>query len=451
MRKGLLGFCGGATRAEGAAMSVDEPTSDESGSEELDDSSDDLEEVTENEDKPPQYMAFVVMTCVIGGYTLIGPLQHHLKVKLGIEDAGTRSEVFTQSVAMVQWGKTFMTLGQNVLLGCISPVKRVYIAMNVMAFGTFIPPAMIYGLGNNWIGWVPLSYLSIGFALGVFECTYLSVLVPLGPRTKSVAIMGFPAAFAIVNIVGQSLMQLFHLPVSYIFWYIFFCQPVAIFMFRKMALVEDKGDSGTRTIKQAGILQSLRDWKEWVPRMIPFCLVNIVNHFVMESILPAIFNTYNGCVVSVWGPEDKSLLMSTVWFIVILSLVMAIGDMSSRRIGFIFAFDTYKTNFMGLAFALSCSILGLLLTSRGVASLTWFAAFLAFFGSGFNYAVTAKYIDKFVPSRHNLAGYSLWMFVGYCGAISGAVLVSLVREWICDAHAKELYKYQCLAHHPSCH
>lgn len=406
-------------------------------------------ELAHEEDLPAEPLAFVVMTLVIGGYTLIGVLQHHLKTQLGIADTGTRSEVFTQSVAMVQWGKTFMTMGQNVLLSFMAPVSRVYLAMGVMLFGTLIPPVVVYGLGNTWIGWVPFSYLSIGLSLGVFEATYLSVLAPFGPRTKSLAIMGFPAAFAIVNIIGQSLMALFDMNVLWIFWYIAIGQIVAIFLFKKFAPSSRAGKS--RGHKQASFLSSLADWKEWIPGILPFCCVNIVSHFVMESVLPAVFNTYNGCKVSLWGPENKSLLMNPTWFFVVMSITMAIGDMSSRKIGYLFKFDTFSQNMAGIGFALCLSSTGLYLTIKGIASLTWLAVFLAFFGSGFNYAVTAKYIDKFVPRKHNLAGYSLWMFVGYCGAISGAVLVTMVRGWICGSHEASLYVYQCLTQHPVCH
>merc|ERR1719382_375079 len=99
--------------------------------------------------------------------------------------------------------------------------------------------------------------------------------------------------------------------------------------------------------------------------------------------------------------------------------------------------------YMGLGFALVCSCLGLYLTVQGIALLAIFSAFLAFFGSGFNYAITAKYIDKHVPRKHNLAAYSVWMFVGYLGAIAGSVLVSMVRGWICKG---QTFEFQCLAH-----
>jgi len=341
-------------------------------------------------------------------------------------------------VAMVQWGKTFMTLGQNVLLAAVSTGTRVYISMGVMFVGVLIPPLFIYTLGSTWLGWVTGSYLCIGLALGIFECTYLSVIVPLGPNTKSIAIMGFPAAFAIVNIIGQTLMALFDMPVVIIFWYVALCMPVAFLAFRRICPAEAKHQG--KSYKQAGLCKSMSDWKTWVPRMIPFCLVNIVSHFTMESVLPAVFNTFNDHEVPLWGPEDNSYLMKKQWFLVILSICMAVGDMSSRKIGFMFNMDTLMKNYLGLAFALICSVVGLLLTLTGIAALVWFSVALAFFGSGFNYAVTAKYIDRFLPRKHNLHGYSLWMFVGYGGAIAGATLVTLVRNQICKG---QIYVHEC--------
>lgn len=392
-------------------------------------------------DLPGQPLAFVIMTCVISGYTLVGPLQHSLKVRLKVHDTGGVGEIFTQSVALVQWGKTYSTLGQNIFLACFSPVIRVYFSMLVMFFGVLIPPLMVFTLNSSWLGWVTVSYLCIGLALGVFECTYLSVISFLGPRTKSMAIMGFPAAFAIVNILGQSLMAIFDMPVVYIFWYIVVCMPIAFLLFRKI-VPQEEGKASAGPKRQAPLMASfLTEWQAWVPNMIPFCLVNIVSHFVMESVLPAVFNTFNDKQVSLLGATDNTALFPTRWYMVILSTMMAVGDMSSRKIGYCFAFDTLRANYAGLAFALACCSLGLLLTMTGTAWIVVFAVTLAFFGAGFNYAVTSKYIDRFVPKKHNLASYSLWMFVGYCGAIAGAVLVDVVRAWICDG---QVYEHQCL-------
>lgn len=399
------------------------------------------------DERPPQRLAFVVMTCVISGYTLIGPLQHDLKVRLNVADSGRVGEMFIQSVALVQWGKTFLTLGQNVLLAWLPAIKRVYLAIVIMLIGVLIPPLMIFTFGSTWLGWVPIAYGCIGIALGIFECTFLSVISPLGPLTKSWAIMGFPAAFFIVNVFWQALRALIDFPVAVCFWYVALCMPVGLIAFRRIAPRDTKSDG--KSYKQAALRTSLTDWRSWLVKMMPFCLVNIAAHFVMESILPAIFNTYNAKQVSLLGPMETSVLMKKEWFLVMLAFLLGISDMISRRIGYCFDLKTTSANYLGLAFALSCSILGLYLTTLGIAWLTWLSSSLGFFGNGFNYAITSKYIDRFVPRKHNLAAYSVWMFVGYCGAISGAVLVSTVKFWICGDNE---YEFQChagLAHSPT--
>merc|ERR1719210_967485 len=95
----------------------------------------------------------------------------------------------------------------------------------MMFAGTVIPPLFVYAIGSMWLGWVFFTFGFIGFSLGIFEANFLNVLTPLGPVTKSWAIMGYPAAFAGINVVGMSLVSL-GMPVQVLFWYIALCVPV---------------------------------------------------------------------------------------------------------------------------------------------------------------------------------------------------------------------------------
>merc|ERR550532_853731 len=135
----------------------------------------------------------------------------------------------------------------------------------------------------------------------------------------------------------------------------------------------------------------------------------------MESTLPAIFNTFNAGQVALFGPHRHSTLMPTGWYLVVLFAITLVCDMGSRKVGYMFTLDTYATNLAAIAFSLCCCAGGILLLTMGVAIVSWFAIGLSFFGAGFNYAVTAKYIDKFIPKQHNLVAYSVWMFLGYMG------------------------------------
>mmetsp|Transcript_10018 Transcript_10018/g.22059 ORF Transcript_10018/g.22059 Transcript_10018/m.22059 type:complete len:436 (-) Transcript_10018:235-1542(-) len=419
-----------ATEPTNASTSLSDTESVESDG----DSSCESDEV---ENLPPRRLAFVAMTCVISAYTLVGPLQHDLKKQMGVSDSGALNQAFIQSVALVQWGKTFMTVGQNVLLAWLPTLHRVYLAMFVMFVGTIIPPLFIFTFESNWLGWVPIAFGCIGLGLGVFECTFLSVISPLGPLTKSWAIMGFPAAFFIVNVIWQSIRAVWDIPTVLPFWYVAACLPIGILCFRRIAPSSHKVDG--KSYKQAALRSSLYEWKSWLVKMIPFIITNVAAHFTMESVLPAVFNTFNTESVSLFGPHDNHL-MKTRWFLVVYCFSNAAGDMISRRLGYCFQLNTTTANYQALAFALVCILSGLYLTTLGIAAVCWIAAFLAFFGNGFLYAVTSKYIDKFVPRKHNLAAYSVWMFLGYMGAIAGAVLVSMVQHWICHDGPQA---YQC--------
>jgi len=390
----------------------------------------------------------VVMICMIQGYTLIGPLQHAFKVQMRIGDTGDVAHVFTQAAALVQWGKFLMTLGQNVVLGCFAPLTRVYIAMAGMMVGCLIPPLFVFTLGSSWLGWVFLSFGCIGLSLGIFECTFLNVITPLGPLTKSWAIMGFPAAFFIINVFGMTVVS-FGVPVAYLFWYIVLGMPVGVAIFATRIAPQLQAGAGDGTAlpnaknRQAAVWNSLLDARAWLPRLVPFMAMNIVGHYVMEGALPASFNTYNDKVTPLLGRTDDHLMNSHRFFVVFF-ICVGLGDMISRKVAYCLKFNTFMANLGGLLVGLICSLLGMYLTTLGVGVVSWLSAFLAFWGQGFNYAVSSKFIDRFMPREHNLAAYSFWMFAGSAGAIAGSTTVDVIRYWICHG---ESYPHECLTHH----
>lgn len=403
-------------------------------------------------DLPPLHAVLPVMISVIQGYTLIGPLQHSFKEAMNVGDTGALGHAFTQAAALVQWGKFAMTMGQNLVLAPCSPLVRVYIAMAGMFLGALIPPFCVFALESHWFGWVFLSFGLIGLSLGVFECTFLNVITPLGPLTKSWAIMGFPAAFFLINVLGFLLVS-FGMPVQVLFWYVVACMPfgAALFAFRVVPrLREVWSESAGRAAradgeaggKGAAIWDSCLDWRAWLPSLLPFMLCNIVGHFVMEGALPANFNAFNDHVVPLLGRTDDHLMNKERFFVVFFVFV-GVGDMASRRFTYSLGLDTYRSSIIALLAALACCLAGMYLTTLGIGVVAWLSAFLSFWGQGMNYAIGSKYIDRFVPRRHNLAAYSLWIFTGAAGAILGSTLVDVIRYWICHDEAS---LHECLAH-----
>ena len=193
---------------------------------------------------------------------------------------------------------------------------------------------------------------------------------------------------------------------------------------------------------QARVWHSVRRWYTWVPLLSPYILAHFVTDFVMEGALPANFNTFNSDQVPLFGPTDDHL-MDKHRFFVVFFIFVGLSDMASRRFAYCFALDTLCKNLAALCFGVTCSVLGMCLTILGIGVVSWASAALTFFGQGFNYAVASKSIDKFIPREHNLAAYSLWMFMGSAGAIAGSTLVDHIRTWICRG---EVYTHQCLAH-----
>jgi hypothetical protein len=200
---------------------------------------------------------------------------------------------------------------------------------------------------------------------------------------------------------------------------------------------------GASSKGQVDVWKSMGEWQAWLPKVFPFMLANIVSHFVMEGALPANFNTYNAHEVPLFGRTDTHLMDKSRFF-VILFIFVGLGDMLSRRVGYCFKLETFRANMLALSMGLACSVLGMYLTTLGVAWVSWASAFLTFWGQGFNYAIASKFIDKFIPREHNLAGYSLWMFAGSAGAIAGSVMVDEIRGWVCQGHT---YPHECLAGH----
>eukprot|EP00931_Biecheleriopsis_adriatica_P019615 TRINITY_DN13327_c0_g1_i1.p1 TRINITY_DN13327_c0_g1~~TRINITY_DN13327_c0_g1_i1.p1 ORF type:complete len:479 (+),score=99.24 TRINITY_DN13327_c0_g1_i1:195-1439(+) len=401
----------------------------------------------------PQRWVLFVMVGMIQGYTLIGPLQHTLKVAIHIADTGAVAHAFTQAAALVQWGKFFMTLAQNFILAPLLPVQRVYLALALMMLGTLVPPVFVYAAGSTWLGWVFFTFGFIGFSLGIFEANFLTVITPLGPLTKSWAIMGYPAAFAGINVIGMSLVSL-GMPVQVLFWYIALCVPLAAGLFYFMGqAAAGKNEAGTEIQQssdqdsgdqQSTVWKSLLEWRVWFIRLLPFVIVNFVSHFVMEGALPASFNTYNAKLAPLFGRSDSTYLMNKDCYFVIFFVFVGLGDIVSRRVGYMVTTRTFTSNMLALLFGLLCCVLGLCLMLLGIGVVSWVAALLAFFGNGWNYAVSAKFIDRFIPREHHLVGYSFWMFVGAAGAIAGSTMVDVIREWICHG---ESYAHECLSHH----
>lgn len=373
------------------------------------------------------------MLVMFQGYAAVAVLQFKLKAELGIGQTGDRAHMFTQAAVFMHYGKFASRLGQDLVFRCLPGRVRVQIAMVLVLLGSAVPPLFVWAFGSKWVGLVVISFGLVGIGVGMFECTYLAVIRPLGHLTKAWAIMGAPLGFAMVDIFGL-LCTSAGMPPVFLYWYVVASIPVGMLAFELLAPT-----SSIATVRQVSILAPLPYWRRWLPVMLPFFLAKVVGSFVMED-TPTwfyVFNDHN--VVPLLGPRDDDHFMNHDLYFAMLYVFVLLGDGISRRVPYFIELDRLSSNVKLLVFAVVASVGGFFLQSLLIAVVTLFAAFLAFWGNGLVYGVSAKYIDKHLPTDYSLALYSYWCFVGDIGSIAGAALVDVVRNFFCD----ESYAHMC--------
>jgi len=388
------------------------------------------------EELPPARLLLVPMACIFQGYAAYVVCQRYLKAELNVGHTGEAEHLFTQSTVFMHYGKLVARIGHDVFFGCMSSWSRVVAAMGLVFIAVLIPPVFVWGLGSHWIGHAFLHYGLLGIGVGVFEGTFLSVISPLGAHTKAWAIMGCPLGLALVDILGQlgTSKETLDMNPVVIYWYIAVCLPLGLACFVWYA-----PHVGGIAHRQASILASLRAWRLWLPAMAPFFIAKAIGNFVMEN-TPGWFYVYNAPKVPMFSPSATTGLMDRDLYFVLIYLSVLLGDGISRRVVYLLPLDVFRRNVQVLCSAVLCSILGFLLESAVVASLTVVAAFLAFWGNGLGYGVATKYIDRFLPPEHSRAIYSLWCMVGDVGAIFGAATVDLVNTFFCRRH----FAFECV-------
>ncbi|CAK9093290.1 Hypothetical protein SCF082_LOCUS43886 [Durusdinium trenchii] len=385
------------------------------------------QQAANQEPPPPRRVMLLVMLCMFQGYaSMVGPLQSAYKHELGITHGTDAAHAFTQAAVGVHYGKLVARLGHNVFFACLSPWTRVIIAMCFMLIGVLIPPVLVFSAGWHWVGTVFIAYMLSGLGLGIFEVTFLSVITPLGKATKSWAIIGCPAGFATINILGLTLSS-FGLPIVSLYWYIAACLPMGLAIFLMYA------PRGQTELKTANFGVSLRQASQWMPGMVPFFAAQFLSHFAMEN-WPAIFYMFHPPMVPLFNPKSDEHLMKWGQFFAITYIFIFLGDSISRRIAIYLSTPSLKKRLLYLGMAMVLIALGLYLESLAIAIIIPLAIFMIFWGNGTIYGLTANHVDKQVPSEHNLASYSCWCFIGDLGAILGGILVENTHDLFCRGH-----------------
>jgi len=387
---------------------------------------------------PPVRLLFFSMLCIFQGYAvMVGPCQQKFKAALHVGQFGFEAEMFTQAAAFVHWGKFFARIGHNVVFSCLSLRQRVLVAMGFVFVGCLIPPLFVFSLGYDWIGSVFLSYGFSGIGIGVFECTFLAAITPLGGATKSLVIMAVPIGFGMINVFGMICTSV-GVPVEIIYWYVVGCIPLGMAIFQVYAPCEKNSLTGDHS--QATFLQSLRDGRSWIVSAIPFLFAKVFVNFAMEDITPVSFYTFNAKYVPMFSPGATTSLMNHDIFFAILALVTAIGNTGSLHVAHKMHLRRYASFVSVMAWSCVLAFVCCWMVTLKIALVSIIAVFLAFWANGTVYGGSVDYFDKFVPRQHNLAAYSIWCCVGDLGPIFGGMMMDVLRGFVCGG---QVYPYTC--------
>jgi len=427
-------------------VELEEDSSDGDGEDKdtSDDSMSSEEQWMETRDPPPVRSLMLAFMFMFQGYgAMVGNPQHALKHRLNIHGA-EESAAFQDATASFQLAKLVMRIAQIGFLVFVQPNGIVYLSFVVMMCALLVPLVFIWGLGLTDLWVVYLQYSLGGVAVGLFEGTFLSVISSLGKNTKTFTIMGAPLGFFALNTVLGT-FSYFGMPITIYYTYSLLCLPIAMFIFNRQAPKSEAKKSG----KGCDVfLNSMRKAHKWLPKMLPWFIAKFIGNFVLEDGFPLLFNTYNTDRVPIYGPESttntvpKALYLALCWF-----PCMAIGDTISRRLPQYIPLTDWKVGTACLALAAAMCVGGEALDWLKIGIVNCIAVFIANFGNGFIYGLSAKYIDGFIPEEHRYASYNLWCFCGDLGGYAGqsSISVKLARE-VCGGQS---YTYVCATELPT--
>eukprot|EP00438_Fugacium_kawagutii_P006979 Skav233376 [mRNA] locus=scaffold1038:71706:72995:+ [translate_table: standard] len=422
-------------------MRNQEPGSYELGSPHVDESTTSnssllFEEGSERQEKPAVRILLLAFMIMFQGYGVMnGNPAHALKMKLDLPES--EAAAFQDATASFQLSKLLMRILQISLLVFLQPNGIVYLSYAIMFVAVLIPIIFVWGADMTNLSVVYLQYTLGGVAIGLFEGTFLSVISVLGKSTKTFAIMGAPLGFAVHNILLGSIVPSGYEVIYYI--YSAACIPFAVVIFYFYAPIADASSSG----KGCQIfVKSLQQPKQWLPQMLPWFLAKFAGNFVMEDAFPLLYLTFNTLEVPLFGPASTSPTIpfkyytAFYWFV-----LMALGDTISRRVPEVLNLSSSKAWGLWIVISILLCVGGEALNFLLIPSVTGLAAFIAYFGNGLVYGLSAQYIDAYIPPEHRYTAYNLWCFAGDLAGYAGQGGLSVkIAESACKGRH---YTYIC--------
>ena len=160
---------------------------------------------------------------------------------------------------------------------------------------------------SSWVGWTYIAYLCGGISIGSFESNLLSTITPLGPDTKVWAIIGMPAGFTCISVIGYALMGIFDISVVFLYMTTAIMAILAIILW--LIRIPIPNSYNQQNFQQ--FINNLKLYKQWLPKIKWYALSLTVDMF-MVSFWSAI-NQYilDGDKLPIFGLTDHNSYINT--------------------------------------------------------------------------------------------------------------------------------------------
>lgn len=392
-------------------------------------------------------LKFIMVTIpMFMGYACNFNLQRYLKEALYV-DSGT----FSVAYGFLYMGNLLFRFFHNYFWIFTKPFWRIIIAYSSMCLSLIcmiIAQVVTWNpeSNNSWLAFFTFAFGGIG--IGTFESNVLNVMSLVSPGARYFAVMGIPIGVNTITIFSflviaalSDVMTPGHVCIIF-FGFVIACMIIAaiiLFVYvphgsfiAKKNYVNLDTESQVNTQKESAendlttsvtyLPEAFRNYKQWLPHVLPNALSMCANMFTVSEFAPGIvlYTINSSRDVKCFG-----ITMKADYYRCIFGVFTFLGDFLSRLI-----FEKVRTIFPPLFLFLNMA--GVLMVISGVPEVMIFGNFLIMFSNGIIYVQSSRHIKEVTKGTNwNLAGYSFWLFVGDCGSVIASFTQQSLVKGIC--------------------
>lgn len=393
------------------------------------------------ESLPGQKLASVVTMAVFAGYACLFSMQHMIKVFFKIpDDDSSESHSFSYTITAMYISNLIFRLGQNVLLGALSPRQRAFAGLAAMTVSMLLLGVKVFWFHQKQLSTVALAYALGGVAIGTFETNYSVVLAALGTKTKVYGISGIPLGIFLVIVPGFIAVTA-GCNIVYIYLSVAGLLVVGGLVLtcglgypeidenRSRLLLES---SSAHQQASSSLLKKNRKVK-WILPVLSLGTVFSINMLFVSAFSPGVLlYLYNQPHINLLSVLPEPLIVPTGYFFAVFSSLGFLADVLSRKRIYASKPLHHPVRYLFLT-AIGVSIL--IMQKQIPPFFAPFATFLIFFANGSIYAQACRKLDQLLmkcdPSLLVVAN-SVFFFLGDCGSVIGAILIPFIRDLLSD-------------------